>query len=39
VGIENFRPFAGEVIDVLITIQDQQLEKKDAQRVYLLSAW
>ena len=38
-GEEAFAPVANDVIQVLLTIQNTQLEKKDAQRVYLLSAW
>jgi len=34
-----FAPVAHDVIQVLLTIQNTQLEKRDAQRVYLLSAW
>ena len=32
-------PFANDVISVMLQIQTTQLEKKDAQRIYLLSAW
>jgi hypothetical protein len=39
VGEDNFKPVAPEVIKVMLTIQTTQLEKKDAQRIYLLSAW
>ena len=38
-GEEAFAPVAHDVIQVLLTIQNTQLEKRDAQRVYLLSAW
>ena len=39
VGLDTFRPAANDVIGILRQIQDSQLEKKDSQRVYLLSAW
>ena len=39
VGLETFRPVAGDVVGVLRQIQDSQLDAKDTQRVYLLSAW
>lgn len=39
VGDEFFLPFANDVIAVMLQIQTTQLEKKDAQRIYLLSAW
>lgn len=38
-GDEFFLPFANDVIAVMLQIQTTQLEKKDAQRIYLLSAW
>ena len=39
VGLETFKPAASDVIGILQQIQDSQLDKKDSQRVYLLSAW
>jgi hypothetical protein len=39
VGMDTFRPAAGDVIGILQQIQDSQLDTKDSQRVYLLSAW
>jgi len=39
VGEEEFAPVASDVISVMLNIQNTQLESKDAQRIYLLSAW
>ena len=39
VGEESFMSVAHDLIGVLVNIQNTQLEQKDAQRVYLLSAW
>ena len=39
VGLETFKPVANDVIGILQQIQDSQLDTKDSQRVYLLSAW
>lgn len=39
VGNETFLPVANDVIRVLLEIQQNQLESKDAQRIYLFSAW
>jgi len=39
VGEETFAPVADDVIKVMLNIQNTQLESKDAQRIYLLSAW
>jgi hypothetical protein len=39
VGEEPFAEVAHDVISVLLTIQNTMLDKRDTQRVYLLSAW
>ena len=39
VGEEAFAPVANDVIAVMLNIQNTQLDSKDAQRIYLLSAW
>jgi hypothetical protein len=39
VGIEKFRPHAAVVINSMLEIQNKQLDSKDPQRTYLLSAW
>lgn len=39
VGMDAFRSEADNVIGVLLQIQTTQLEKRDSQRIYLLSAW
>lgn len=39
VGLEAFRPMADNIIGVMLQIQNTQLEKRDSQRIYLLSAW
>lgn len=39
VGEVAFAPVANDVISVLLQIQNTQLEKRDAQRIYLLTAW
>ena len=39
VGMDAFRPVAESVITVILQIQNTQLDKRDSQRIYLLSAW
>lgn len=39
VGLDTFRPVAANVIEIMLQIQNTQLDKRDSQRVYLLSAW
>ncbi len=39
VGLEKFRPHAQVVINAMLEIQNKQLDSKDPQRTYLLSAW
>jgi len=39
VGIEKFRKHAPQVIEQILLIQEHNLEAKDPQRSYLLSAW
>ena len=39
VGMEAFRPAAENVVGIMLQIQNTQLERKDSQRIYLLSAW
>ena len=39
VGMDTFRPLAADVIGVMLQIQTTGLDKKDSQRIYLLSAW
>jgi len=39
VGLDKFRPHAATVISAMLEIQNKQLDNKDAQRTYLLSAW
>ena len=39
VGKAAFAPTSNDVIGTLLQIQNTQLEKKDAQRIYLLTAW
>ena len=39
VGKDAFAPHATEVINLLIQIQSGQLDAKDPQRPYVLSAW
>ena len=39
VGLEYFRPHAATVIAAMLDIQVKQLESRDPQRTYLLSAW
>lgn len=39
VGQEPFLPVADTVVAAMLEIQDKQLETKDSQRLYLLSAW
>lgn len=39
VGNEKFRPHAAMVIGAMLEIQNKQLDSKDPQRTYLLSAW
>ena len=37
--MDHFRPVADNVITVILQIQNTQLDKRDSQRIYLLSAW
>jgi hypothetical protein len=39
VGLEKFRPHASTVVSAMLDIQNKQLDSKDPQRTYLLSAW
>lgn len=39
VGIDQFRPYASAVVTAMLDIQNKQLDSKDPQRSYLLSAW
>lgn len=40
VGAEFFKPYAEQVVNIMLEIQSQRLDdKKDPQRTYLLSAW
>jgi importin-5 len=39
VGIDKFRPHANAVISAMLEVQNKQLDSKDPQRTYLLSAW
>jgi hypothetical protein len=39
VGLEPFLAVADDVVAAMLEIQDRQLETKDTQRLYLLSAW
>ena len=39
VDMEAFRPQAANIINIMLQIQNTQLEAKDSQRIYLLSAW
>lgn len=39
VGLDAFRPVADNIVGVMLQIQNTQLEKRDSQRIYLLSAW
>jgi len=39
VGLDAFRPVADDIVRVMLEIQNTQLEKRDSQRIYLLSAW
>jgi len=39
VGLERFRPHAQTVVAAMLDIQNKQLDSKDPQRTYLLSAW
>ena len=39
VGVEKFLPHAPVVINAMLDIQNKQLDSKDPQRTYLLSAW
>jgi hypothetical protein len=39
VGLELFRPHAPLVISAMLEVQNKQLDSKDPQRTYLLSAW
>jgi len=37
--MDAFRPAAENIIGVMLQIQDSHLDKRDSQRIYLLSAW
>lgn len=37
--MDRFRPHAPAVINAMLEIQNKQLDSKDPQRTYLLSAW
>ena len=37
--MEAFRPAAENVVGIMLQIQNTQLDKRDSQRIYLLSAW
>jgi hypothetical protein len=39
VGLDLFRPHAPLVINAMLEVQNKQLDSKDPQRTYLLSAW
>mmetsp|Transcript_1950 Transcript_1950/g.1865 ORF Transcript_1950/g.1865 Transcript_1950/m.1865 type:complete len:130 (+) Transcript_1950:74-463(+) len=39
VGLEKFRSHSDKVVAAILDIQLKQLESKDPQRTYLLSAW
>lgn len=39
VGQDKFRPHAPAVINAMLEVQNKQLDSKDPQRTYLLSAW
>lgn len=39
VGLDKFRPYTPTVIRAMLEIQVKQLDSKDPQRTYLLSAW
>lgn len=39
VGLDKFRPHAPLVIHAMLEVQNKQLESRDPQRTYLLSAW
>ena len=39
VGLDKFRPHAPTMINAMLDIQTKQLDSKDPQRTYLLSAW
>jgi len=39
VGLDKFRPHAATVINAMLEVQNKQLDSKDPQRTYLLSAW
>jgi len=38
-GIEKFRPHADNVINAMLEIQNKQLDSRDPQKTYILSAW
>ena len=38
-GLDKFRPHAPLVISAMLEIQSKQLDSKDPQKTYLLSAW
>ena len=39
VGLDQYRPHAPTVINAMLEIQNKQLDSKDPQKTYLLSAW
>src|SRR4051812_11235196 len=39
VGVDRFRPHAPAVIGAMLEIQNKQLDSRDPQKTYLLSAW
>ncbi len=39
VGLDKFRPHAPTVISAMLEIQNKQLDSRDPQKTYLLSAW
>lgn len=39
VGVDLFRPHANLVVSAMLEVQNKQLDSKDPQRTYLLSAW
>jgi len=39
VGAETFKPYSPQVIKAMCEVQNTQLDSKDPQRTYLLSAW
>jgi len=39
VGADTFKPYSPQVIKAMCEVQNTQLDSKDPQRTYLLSAW